>query len=60
MTSFVSRVFCTLHPMKVKGLIAHVIYAVEQLFEKIMQKVPEKFGSVDKFPYICIMLNDKM
>lgn len=46
--------------MRVKALVAHAIYAVEQLFEKLMKIVPEKFGSVDKFLYICSMLNYKM
>ena len=29
-------------------------------FEKLMKIVSEKFGSVDKFLYICSMLNYKM
>lgn len=44
--------------MRVKALVAHAIYAVEQLFEKLMKIVPEKFGSVDDFLYFCGMLNN--
>lgn len=52
--------FCTFAPDESKSLVARAIYAVEQLFEKLMKIVSEKFGSVDKFLYICSMLNYKM
>lgn len=52
--------FVPLPPMRVKALSPAPYMLSNSFFEKLMKIVSEKFGSVDKFLYICSMLNYKM